>query len=91
MTNYAKWQDLREQYGVQLCDKRRTRSYIEKRFGKSLGLTFEKGFTEEDLLWKPDERETDDHIKERVRRVLNVIFENDELCESVTLSCGGPI
>ena len=40
--------------------------------------------SEEDLLWKPDERETDAHMQMRGRRALDRVFGKDgaaETCE----------
>lgn len=71
-------QNCREQGGVHTCDKRRTRSYIEKRFPK---VIIEKGFTEEDVFWDPDVRETTEQVIERTKMVLDVIFEHDERCD----------
>jgi len=58
---------------VHTCDKRRTRSWIHERFPD---FDFETGFTEEDLLWDPDVRETEANVVERARRVLDCIFED---------------
>lgn len=37
------------------------------------------------MLWDPDVRETKAQVKERARKVLNMIFEHDEPCEFVKL------
>ena len=43
---------------------------------------FEDGFTEEDELWKPDERETKAHVAQRAASVFDRIFLQDpETCE----------
>jgi hypothetical protein len=46
-------------------------------------LRMEAGFSEEDELWKPDERETDAHIQHRTRRAMDRIFDGavPETCE----------
>ena len=45
---------------------------------------FEDGFTEEDELWKPDERETKAHVAQRAASVFDRIFLQDpETCEDV--------
>lgn len=44
---------------------------------------FEISFAENDPLWKRDERETDDHVQERAKHVLDVIFGEPETCESI--------
>jgi len=58
---------------VHTCDKRRTRSWIHERFPD---FDFETGFSEEDLLWDPDVRETKADVVERARRALDYIFED---------------
>lgn len=68
-------ENLREINGVHTCDKRRTRTYIEYTFP---GFDIEEGFTEEDNLWKPLERETYAEIDARVGRVFDMIFEKDQ-------------
>ena len=40
-------------------------------------INFEPGFTEEDLLWKAEIRESDQETQDRVRKVLDEIFAND--------------
>ncbi|KAI3616831.1 phosphoglycerate mutase [Moniliophthora roreri] len=67
-------ENCREVYGVHTCDKRRSRTYISTTFPQ---FDIEEGFTEEDQLWTPDERETDEHVALRAKAVLDVIFEND--------------
>jgi hypothetical protein len=61
--------------GVHTCDKRRTSTYIEYTFP---GFDIEEGFTEEDELWDPLERETYAEIDARVGRVFDMIFEKDQ-------------
>lgn len=74
---------MREQHGVHTCDKRRTRSEIHEAFPE---YTFEDGFTEADLLWKPDYRETHADVNRRVMSVLDAIFQTDrEKCRLVSL------
>ncbi|GLB44500.1 putative phosphoglycerate mutase family protein [Lyophyllum shimeji] len=68
-------ENCREENGVHTCDKRRTRSYIEKTFPR---FEIETGFTEEDELWDPDVRETKAHIADRAKMVLDHIFEHDK-------------
>ncbi|KAF8550479.1 phosphoglycerate mutase [Imleria badia] len=67
-------ENIREQHGVHTCDKRRTRSEIREAFPE---YTFEDGFTEADLLWRPDYRETHADVDRRVTSVLDAIFQND--------------
>jgi broad specificity phosphatase PhoE len=69
--------------GVHTCDKRRTRSEISDEFPE---YVFEDGFTEDDLLWKPDYRETHADVERRVTSVLDKIFrDDDEQCTPVLL------
>ncbi|ODN83924.1 phosphoglycerate mutase [Cryptococcus wingfieldii CBS 7118] len=65
------WEDFREIYGVHTCDKRSTKSIIKERFP---AFTIEDGLTEEDELWKPDDRETDEHMQFRARRAMDRLF-----------------
>lgn len=58
-------------------------SYIEERFPS---FKIEKGFAEEDELWKPDIRETDEHMQIRGQRALDRLFGSgpdhaDETCK----------
>ncbi|KAG9005195.1 hypothetical protein FRB90_010506 [Tulasnella sp. 427] len=68
-------ENLREIIGVHTCDKRLTRSAIHKAFPE---FDIEKGFAEEDLLWKPDVRETSHQRDIRVRRVFDKILHTDD-------------
>ncbi|KAG8898018.1 hypothetical protein FRC01_011066, partial [Tulasnella sp. 417] len=68
-------ENLREIIGVHTCDKRSTRSQIHRAFP---GFDIEKGFTEEDLLWKPDVRETNKERDTRVRQVFDKILQTDD-------------
>ncbi|KIM58751.1 hypothetical protein SCLCIDRAFT_1054477 [Scleroderma citrinum Foug A] len=68
-------ENIREEIGVEPCNKRRTRTDIERKFPDYL---IEDGFTEDDELWRPDVRERHDDIDIRVRTVLEMIFRNDE-------------
>ncbi|KZT09381.1 phosphoglycerate mutase-like protein [Laetiporus sulphureus 93-53] len=68
---------LREECGVHTCDMRNPRSVIQRNFPPAI-YQFEPGFTEEDLIWQSDERETKAHVMERAHAVLNKIFEEDQ-------------
>ena len=70
-------QNLREEYGEHTCDLRSPRSVIAQTFPPPI-YEFEEGFAEEDVIWKPDERETKEHVKERAKAVLDRIFAQDE-------------
>ncbi|ODV92527.1 hypothetical protein CANCADRAFT_20709, partial [Tortispora caseinolytica NRRL Y-17796] len=67
-------ENLRETYGVHTCDMRRTASYLKHRYPL---WTFETKFSEDDLLWDPDVRETDEHQQHRVRTFLREVFTKD--------------
>lgn len=64
----------REVLGEHTCDKRSTKTVIETAFPE---FTIEPGFSEEDELWRADDRETDDEIDVRQRKLLDGVFEND--------------
>ncbi|KZP29798.1 phosphoglycerate mutase-like protein [Athelia psychrophila] len=66
-------ENCREHYGKHTCDKRQTRTRIHADFPQ---LIFEEGFAEEDELWTPV-RETEAHIDERARKVLDRVFDQD--------------
>ncbi|KAH8080188.1 histidine phosphatase superfamily [Filobasidium floriforme] len=73
---------LREIFGEQTCDQRRSKSYLAERFPD---YEFEAGFAEEDPLWKPDERELEVNRRVRVREQLYRIFDEcDETYISIT-------
>lgn len=50
-------------------------------------VKIEEGFTEEDELWRPDDRETNAHMQHRMRRAMDRIFDGaaKETCELSTL------
>ncbi|KAI0357434.1 phosphoglycerate mutase-like protein [Trametes cingulata] len=66
-------ENLREEYGEHTCDRRFPRSVIAQNFPPPT-YEIEDGFSEEDVLWKADERETKEHVKERAHAVLDHIF-----------------
>ncbi|KAI9881498.1 MAG: hypothetical protein M1830_000061 [Pleopsidium flavum] len=65
---------LREAIGVHTCDRRSSKTYIQENFPT---YTFETGFTEMDLLWKPDVRETDSALDARLKKLLDDVFSHD--------------
>lgn len=72
---------LREVMGVHTCDKRSSKEDIIEFFKQKFQagtFVFEEGFAEVDGLWRVDHRETDEEIDERLRSVLDGIFENDK-------------
>jgi hypothetical protein len=66
---------LRETMGEHTCDRRSTKSAIATDFPR---FRFEPRFTEEDELWDPKVRETDEHRDRRLLALLNDIFAADE-------------
>ena len=57
------------------CDKRRNKSEIAKDYPD---YPFEDGFTEEDEAWDVEVRETPGELDVRAKKVLDMIFGNDE-------------
>lgn len=76
-------ENCRERHGENSTSKRKNRSDIEEAFGETT-FEFERGFKEEDPLWRKDVRESWKDVVERASRVLDVIFANDEQVVSVT-------
>ena len=77
-------QNIREKNCVSTCDKRRKKSEIAGDFQDYL---FEQGFAEEDETWNPDVRETYEQLNVRAKKVLDMIFDNDqEQCMSEMFS-----
>ncbi|KAI0328888.1 phosphoglycerate mutase-like protein [Cubamyces sp. BRFM 1775] len=70
-------ENLREEHGEHTCDLRSPRTIIARNFPPPV-YEFEDGFSEEDIIWKANERETKDHVKERAKDVLDRIFAHDE-------------
>ncbi|KAJ5692944.1 hypothetical protein N7462_002367 [Penicillium macrosclerotiorum] len=66
---------LRETMGEHTCDRRSARSAITTEFPQ---FRFEPGFAEEDELWDPKIRESNEHRDARLRELLGDIFVNDE-------------
>ncbi|CAD6500488.1 BgTH12-07664 [Blumeria graminis f. sp. triticale] len=65
---------IRECIGVHTCDERSSRTIIEAKYSN---WTIEEGFTENDELWSPTLRETDDAMDQRLRAALEDIFSHD--------------
>lgn len=68
-------EDLRETWGVHLCDKRAPRSTIESKYVPK-GFLIEDGFVEDDIYYQDDERESIEHHSIRVNRAFQFIFNN---------------
>lgn len=65
---------FREAIGVHTCDRRSSKSFIRARYPT---WRFEEGFSEEDPLFRSAERETDEGMDSRSKKVLDDVFEND--------------
>jgi broad specificity phosphatase PhoE len=80
-------ENCREQNGVHTCDKRNTRSYIER---YKPAFAIEETLTELDELWSTDIRETKPQVAVRVKKVLDRIFDENaqEIFISVTAHGG---
>ncbi|KAF3044261.1 hypothetical protein E8E12_001064 [Didymella heteroderae] len=65
---------LRERLGIHTCDQRSSRSWIAAHYPS---FDIEPGFTEEDLLWGPDQRETIEEHAIRSTEVLDDNFNGD--------------
>ena len=66
---------LREANGVHTCDRRSTKTFLHDRFPE---VAFEEGFRENDELWNPDVREVNTELDERMKRLLDDIWKNEE-------------
>lgn len=66
-------ENCREQIGDHTCDQRRSKTYIHETFP---AVFFEKGFSENDLLWPGNE--TDQDVTNRAKKVLTTIFSDDK-------------
>ncbi|KAL8745571.1 MAG: hypothetical protein Q9190_002309 [Brigantiaea leucoxantha] len=66
---------LREAIGIHTCDRRSSKSAIHAAYPT---YTFEPSFTETDLLWRPDLRETDSAQEARLKLLLDDIFTHDD-------------
>ncbi|KAJ5820011.1 histidine phosphatase superfamily [Penicillium riverlandense] len=66
---------LRETMGEHTCDRRSSRSAIEAEYPL---YRIEDGFSEEDTLWDPKVRESDEERAARLRELLEDIFATDE-------------
>ncbi|KAL1406365.1 putative phosphoglycerate mutase pmu1 [Vanrija albida] len=82
------WEDFREIYGSHTCDRRSSKAYISKRFPM---VKIEDGFTEEDELWRPDDRETNTHMQHRMRRAMDRIFDGAATETYISITAHGAI
>ncbi|KAF9809385.1 hypothetical protein IEO21_07426 [Rhodonia placenta] len=67
-------EDLRETYGEHTCDKRHPLSVIQRSLPPPT-YEYEIGMSEEDVLYRSEERESEDHVIERAISVLDRIFD----------------
>lgn len=65
---------VREALGVHTCDRRSSLNYIK---GHYPNYAIEEGFAEEDPLWDPDLRESDEHMVARLKALLDDVFVHD--------------
>lgn len=70
---------LRDEYGLRTADKRANRTLIHLTHPS---FRFEDGFAEEDELWMPGERESDEHRVDRTAGALDEIMRVGDTCES---------
>lgn len=61
--------------GEHTCDRRSTKSAIAAEFPR---YRFEPGFTEQDELWDPKIRESDELRNKRLKDLLRDVFASDE-------------
>ena len=61
--------------GAHTCDKRSKLNEVKSDYPV---FDFDPGMTEEDELWDPKVRETAEEVKERVRGLVERIFETDK-------------
>jgi len=65
---------LRETLGIHTCDRRSSKSAIEKEYPL---YKIEDGFADSDPLWEPDSRESNSARTTRLRAFLDDVFTND--------------
>jgi broad specificity phosphatase PhoE len=66
---------LREANGIHTCDRRSSRTYIVSNYPKY--YIVEPGFSEEDVLWVPDLRESNSALTARLGELLDDVFTHD--------------
>lgn len=71
------YEGVRETLGLNLCDKRSTRTVICERFEKPHGFNIDDTVTENDELYKDDYRETLVEQSIRLNKFLQYLFEQD--------------
>lgn len=66
---------IRERLGIHTCDRRSTRTEIERQHPI---FSFEEGFSNDDMLWVPDVRETLEEHALRIEAFLEDLFSTDD-------------
>ncbi|EZF70312.1 hypothetical protein H105_07371 [Trichophyton soudanense CBS 452.61] len=79
---------LRETLGVHTCDRRSYRDYIQSTYPK---YKIEPGFTQQDMLWDPNVRESDSDRDARLKKLLDDIFSHDKSTFMSLTAHGGAI
>lgn len=84
---------LRETIGEHTCDKRSPMAEIVRRFplaqqeGEPAPLLFDQHFTEEDCMWQPDQRETDDTMRARIHAGLEQVWSMCPDSQVLSITC----
>jgi broad specificity phosphatase PhoE len=80
---------LREAIGIHTCDRRSSRTYITSTYPTY--YTVEPGFSEQDLLWVAELRESDSALTARLGQLLDDVFSHDNSTFISMTSHGGAI
>ncbi|KZT38469.1 phosphoglycerate mutase-like protein [Sistotremastrum suecicum HHB10207 ss-3] len=64
-------ENLREHHGVHTCDKRISRTELGSLFPN---FAFPDPFSEEDILWDPDHRETEEELRTRLSKAVEEVL-----------------
>ncbi|KZS91549.1 phosphoglycerate mutase-like protein [Sistotremastrum niveocremeum HHB9708] len=64
-------ENLREHHGVHTCDKRISRTELGSLFPN---FEFPDPFSEEDILWDPDHRETEEELRTRLSKAIEEVI-----------------
>ncbi|CED83405.1 Predicted phosphoglycerate mutase [Phaffia rhodozyma] len=73
-------ENLRESIGLHTCDARSTSYFLRTTYGtlenphNAIRFEFEPSFETHDILWKPDQRESEQSQIERTRKVVDELF-----------------
>lgn len=68
-------ENLREVSGLHTCDKRRTKREIAAAYPD---WEIEDGFSEEDVLYDPETRESNERVRKRCKALLDDVFAHDD-------------